>query len=227
MARAASGQSSAGRRCGMEAQVSKGFTNPLTVTPAGPDHPSAFSSSDSQSWSDWVATVPTWSTIDRQAGEAASSSPQTCGTMPSEMPKTTAVEVLARLQRAPTDVVARRPERLEVDAEQRLGGPQLRAEGRVGPARKPLHADQGVVRLDALGQLGLDTRSRWRRSTARPRTAAARRPGGRSGTPRRGRAGPRRAGRRSPRPCPPASSRTARPSTRGASWSPAPARARR
>ncbi len=54
----------------MDAQVSKGLANPLTVTPAGPGHPSARSSSDSQSWSACVATVPTLSTIDRQAGDA-------------------------------------------------------------------------------------------------------------------------------------------------------------
>ena len=73
----------------MDAHVSKGFTNPLTVAPEGPDHPSAASSSDSQSWNACVATVPTLSTIERQAGDAARSSAQTCGTMPREMANTT------------------------------------------------------------------------------------------------------------------------------------------
>ena len=73
----------------MEAQVSKGLTNPLTVTPAGPDHPSAASSSDNQSWNACVATVPTLSTMERQAADVTSSSPQTCGTIPSAMPNTT------------------------------------------------------------------------------------------------------------------------------------------
>ena len=110
----------------MEAQVSKGLTNPLTVTPAGPDHPSACSSSDNQSWSACVATVPTWSTIDRQAGDAARSSPQTCGTMPSEMANTTLSKSLpASSVRRPASW-SRRPERLEVDTEQRLGGRELR-----------------------------------------------------------------------------------------------------
>ena len=52
-------------------------------------HPSARMSAFSQSWKACVATVFTWSTMERQRGSRATISRQTCGTAPSPTPRTT------------------------------------------------------------------------------------------------------------------------------------------
>ena len=170
----------------MEAQVSKGLTNPLTVTPAGPDHPSAFSSSDSQSWNAWVATVPTLSTIDAPGRGRREEFAADVRHHAERNGEDDVVEVLARLQGAPADVTARRPERLEVDPVERFGGPQLRrrsaprastGDPSPGPGgrrpRRPSATSAWMPRsMAAIDRPSSDSRSastRWKNQNSTPR----------------------------------------------------------